>query len=241
MTRTSRSQRAAVAATTVLMVAGFAAALDGATSDGEESFIQRVVAQTTRSGLTVRGTRDLRAGTTSGKHEGWMRVETTLTSAGAFSWQVIEEGGSSRTREKVFRAVLDTEAQSCREGDRDAAALTPANYTFSPSGTGENGQVRIRLVPRRRDARLIDGHLIVSADGYPVRLEGTLAKSPSFWVKSVRVTKHYGRFAGVALPTLVETTADIKMVGQSTFTMRYSYTHVNGRSVGAQAVADGNP
>ena len=240
----SRPQHVVIPAAAVVL--GFitlaSAGIDAAHTrgEGDQTFIQRVVAQTTRSGLAIRATRLLRAGTISGKHEGWMRVETTVTPAGGFSWQVIEEGGSNRTREKVFRAVLETEAESWRERDRDAAALTPANYIFTPLGPVGSGQVKIRLEPRRRDARLIDGFLMVSADGYPVRLEGTLAKSPSFWVKSVRVTKHYGRFAGVALPTTLETTADLKLFGKSTFTMRYTYTQVNGRSFAAATMASLN-
>jgi hypothetical protein len=201
-----------------------------AAGDGEQTtFIRRVVAQTTRSDVAVQATREMRAGTLSGKHQGWMRVQTTLTPGGHFSWAVLDEGGSSRTRDKVFRALLETEAESSRDGDL-AAALTPDNYVFTPVGPVAKGEVRLRLQPKRRDARLIDGHLIVSADGYPIRLEGKLAKSPSFWVKSVHVVKRYGRFAGVALPISVESTADLKLFGQSTFTMRYTYTHVNGRS-----------
>jgi hypothetical protein len=207
-------------------------------ADPESGLIDRVVAQTTRSGLTIRGTRHLHAATSSGKHEGWMRVVTTQSASGGFSWQVIEEGGSSRTREKVFCAVLETEADSWRDGDRDAAALTPANYVFTPTGTISNNEVKIRLEPRRKDSRLIDGFLFVSADGYPVRLEGRLAKSPSFWVKSVQVVKHYGRFAGVALPTRVESVADLKLFGRSTFTMRYTYTQVNGQSFQNVSTAD---
>ncbi len=242
----TRSHRVVLAASTAMML-GFVAlatkqiAADERDGEIEQSFLQRVVAQTTRSGLAIRATRDLRAGTINGKHQGWMRVETTLTPAGTFSWTVIEEGGSSRTRDKVFKAVLETEAQACREGDRDAAALTPANYTFTRVGTGPLGEVMLKLQPRREDARLIVGMLTVSADGYPVRLEGTLAKSPSFWVKSVRVVKEYGRFAGVALPTVVESTADLKMFGKSTFTMRYDYREVNGRSFGNAATNDTNP
>lgn len=240
----TNSRRVVIIASAAL-VCGFVTSSDTvltASGEGEQSFIQRVVEQTTRSGLAVRSTRELRAGTVSGKHEGWMRVETTLTPAGSFSWSVIEEGGSTRTREKVFHAVLETEAQSSRDGDRDAAALTPDNYVFTPLGAGPAGQVNIQLQPRRKDARLVTGILTVSADGYPVRLEGTLAKSPSFWVKSVRVVKQYGRFAGVALPTVVESTAELKLFGQSRFTMRYDYREVNGRSIPSVAtIADTNP
>jgi hypothetical protein len=200
--------------------------------------IQRVVAQTTRSQLAIKAVRELRAGTISGKHEGWMRVETTLTPAGRFSWNVIDEGGSGRTREKVFRAVLETEAEAWRDGEGDQAALTPANYVFTLLPPTRAGEVQIQLEPRRKDHRLVEGVLTVSTDGYPIRLEGKLAKSPSFWVKSIHVTKRYGRVAGVALPTVMESTADIRFVGKSSFTMRYSYQEVNGRTFSRAAASN---
>jgi hypothetical protein len=204
--------------------------------DGADGLIQRVVAQTTRSGVAFRATRELRAGTVTGKHQGWMLVETNVTPAGAFSWKVMEEGGSERTREKVFYELLKNEADAWRVGVRDTAALTPDNYEFSALPGGRPGQAQIRLIPRRADAKLIDGVLTVSPDGYPVRLEGKLAKSPSFWVKSVTVVKHYTRFAGIALPSSIESLAEVKMFGRATFTMRYRYSEVNGRTV-SHAVA----
>ncbi len=202
----------------------------------EDGFIRQVIAQTTRSGLAICATREMRAGTVSGKHQGWMTVQTSVTPSGAFSWNVVSEGGSNRTREKVFHPVLDTEAASWRAGNRDAAALTPLNYEFTRLSSSRPDQVQIRLKPRRRDSRLVDGLLTVNPDGYPIRLEGTLAKSPTFWVKSVRVVKRYGRFAGVALPTMVESNANLKMFGQSSFTMRYQYHEVNGRTLKASAL-----
>jgi hypothetical protein len=233
------SSRIAVAVSVAAAV-GLATLLDTpltakASDDGEE-LIQRVVEQVTRSGIAVRSTRELRAGTLSGKHRGWMTVETTLTAAGAFGWRVIEEGGSERTRESVFNELLKTEVQAARDGLRDRAALTPDNYRFAALPPGRNGQIEIRLTPRRADSKLVDGVLTVSPDGYPLRLEGRLAKSPSFWVKSVTIVKQYGRFAGVALPTSIESLADLKMFGRATFTMRYRYSEVNGRSV-SHAVA----
>lgn len=196
-----------------------------------DPLIRRVVAETTRTGVAVRATRELRAGTRSGKHEGWMAVETAVSPSGLFSWRILDEGGSERTRKRVFLALLRAEEESWREGARDAAALTPANYDFETIGRTAAGQIRIRLQPKRADSRLIDGVLTVSADGHPLRLEGRLAKSPSFWVKSVTVVRRYGRFAGVALPTAIESTADVKMLGTSTFSMRYRYHEVNGRVV----------
>ena len=105
-----------------------------------------------------------------------------------------------------------------------------------PLSAAKPGQFQIRLTPRRADSKLIDGVLTVTSDGYPLRLEGRLAKSPSFWVKSVTIVKHYSRFAGVSLPTSIESLADLKMFGRATFTMRHRYSEVNGKSV-SHAVA----
>lgn len=227
------THRAVIAAVAVagLAVAAAEVQLDATRTDGEERLIQRVVTQSTRSGIAIKALRELRAGTVNGKHQGWMTVQTTLSPEGAFAWDVLEEGGSTRTREKVFRSLLRTEAEAWSAESHRRAALTPANYEFVPLERTASGQVTFRVIPRREDSALIDGTLTVSADGYPLRLEGKMAKSPSFWVKSVTVVKRYGRFAGIALPTTIESLAELKLFGRSSFTMRYRYLEVDGHSV----------
>ena len=203
--------------------------------DVGDGFIARVVAQTNRSDMTLRATRALRAGTASGKHEGWMDIETVANSSGGFRWSVLDEGGSERTRTRVFRALLDAEAEAWRAGTRDAAALTTDNYIFTPQSRTREGHIVIRLQPKRRDARLIDGTLTVRDDGSPVQLEGHLAKSPSFWVKRVHVVKRFARIGGLTVPTAIESVADVKLVGQSMFSMQYRYQEINGRPVNTVA------
>jgi hypothetical protein len=215
----------------VAAVGAFAVHLDAEAADGADALIQRVIAHVTRSGQSLQSTRELRAGTVSGKHQGWMTVETALTPAGAFSWRVVEQGGSQRTREKVLSELLKIEAEAWRTGHSDDAALTPTNYVFNVTTPTPAGTTAIRVIPRRLDAKLIDGVLVVGSDGFPIRLEGRLAKSPSFWVRSVTVVKKYARFGSTSLPISIESLADIKMFGRSSLTMRYRYTVVNGRSV----------
>ena len=222
-------------AAAVALAAGYEVHLNAEDDVDADGLIQRVIAFAARSGIEIEATREMRAGTVSGKHQAWMTVDTALASSGSFSWQVIDEGGSERTRQKVFYELLKNEAES-RRGGRDASALTLDNYQFSFVQSSRPGEATIRLTPRRQDARLIDGILTVSADGAPVRLEGRLAKPPSFWVRSVSLVMHYGRFGGIALPTSVETLADVRLVGRSSLMMRYRYTAVNGRTV-SHAVA----
>lgn len=223
--------------TAVAALVGLAALNTAVTASYEEAdvLIQRVIAQTTRSGIAVRATRRLEAGTISGKHRGWMDVETSVASNGAFTWNVLDEGGSERTRDKVFRALLEAEADAWRAGSRDAAAVSLANYEFIPAASTGSGSTKLHLKPRRADSKLVDGTLTVSADGHPLVLEGRLAKPPSFWVRSVTVVKRYARVGGVSLPVVIESLADVKMFGKSSFSMRYTYSAVNGHSVGHAA------
>jgi hypothetical protein len=223
---------------TLIAMAGLAGALDAGLSarGGEATLVQRVIAEATRSGLTIRAARDLRAGTQTGKHQGWMAVETVQQPSGQLTWSVLGEGGSERTRNKVFRALLDGEAAAWRDGGADAGALTLANYQFDSVPSADDGLVRIRLTPRRDDPRLVRGTLTVSADGYPVVLEGTLAKSPSFWVRRVSIVKRFARINGITLPSSIESVADVRMVGPSIFSMCYHYREINGHSV-AQGAA----
>lgn len=213
-----------LAASTPRAIAGGAAAAD--------ELIQRVVAHTSRSGVATTAIREMRAGTRSGKHQAWMEVETTMSPSEGFAWRVLGEGGSERTRNKVLRQLLETEDETWRDGTWDAASLTPANYVFEAM-PDDGTQARLRLRPRRADAKLVDGTLTVRADGSPLRVEGTLAKSPSFWVRSVTVVRRYEQFDGVTLPVSLETLADVKLVGQSILTVRYRYSEVDGRALRA--------
>jgi len=220
-------------------MAGLAGALDASVSasGADATLVQRVIAEATRSGLTIRAARDLRAGTQTGKHQGWMAVETVQQPSGQFTWSVLSEGGSERTRNKVLRALLDAEAEGLRDGAAEASQLTPANYQFDSYEPTGDGLVRIQLTPRREDPRLVRGTLTVSADGYPLVLEGTLAKSPSFWVRRVSIVKRFARIDGITLPTSIESIAEVKMVGPSKLSMCYHYREINGRSVAQSAAS----
>jgi hypothetical protein len=44
----------------------------------------------------------------------------------------------------------------------------------------------------------------------------------------VDVLRRYARIAGVRVPVVVESTASVKLAGQSTFRMNYTYETING-------------
>jgi hypothetical protein len=79
---------------------------------------------------------------------------------------------------------------------------------------------------------LIDGALFIEADSADlVRLEGELSKRPSFWTRRVRVVREYNRVGGVHVPVSMSSTADVLIVGASTFSMTYRYAEINGKQI----------
>jgi hypothetical protein len=79
---------------------------------------------------------------------------------------------------------------------------------------------------------LVHGAVFVTdIDADLVRVEGRLARNPSFWTRRVDIVRRYGRVAGVRVPLDVESIAQVRIAGRSVMTMTYQYEMVNGQVV----------
>jgi hypothetical protein len=159
------------------------------------------------------------------------RIEalTELSSAGGFTFRILEESGSEYVLGKVLRPLLETEAKIVASGDQSRSALTSDNYDLTPGEAVDSGLVKLLARPRRKDVSLIDGALYVTpADADLVRIEGRMAKNPSFWTTRVHVVREYQRIGGVRVPVRLDSTASIRFAGESTLSMTYDYEMVNG-------------
>lgn len=167
-------------------------------------------------------------------HEGWLEAWTELDANG-FRYRIVSERGSDTVRKKVFRALLEKERELVAKGQPEKSDLTPDNYTFAPEATGD-GCRHILIKPKRKDVTLVDGRIVLSEDGRDVvRVEGMLAKNPSFWTNSVNVIRHYARLDGVRVPIATESVAKVKFAGISTLDVEYEYEQINGRPVSTAA------
>jgi hypothetical protein len=166
----------------------------------------------------------------SSKYEAWLDAWTELKD-GKFSYQVVSERGSDTVRTKVLHAVLAREQELINSGDGAKGELTLDNYEFSDGGRDADGSHLVQIKPRRNDVLLVDGHAVLNERGELVRVEGKLAKNPSFWTSLVNIVRRYARVGGVRVPVATETTAKVKFVGTAQMQVVYDYQTVNGRPI----------
>jgi hypothetical protein len=201
------------------------------TDAGQHAVLRRFFAIPQNSPHELTAIRRLEARNDHFDKDAWMDVRTQEDATG-FRYEVLGEGGSPYIRSNVFRPALQTEQKMWRDGDPDRAAFTLDNYQFEDRGSEESGLVWLGVTPRRKDLLLVNGSIFLRPeDGELVRIEGALAKNPSFWTKRVEVVRRYERIAGVRLPVWMQSIATIRIAGKSTLTTTYQYLSINGQAI----------
>lgn len=147
------------------------------------------------------------------------------------------EKSSGGMSERVVRHILDHEMQVTRN-PKDIA-LTSDNYEFTLKGEEQkNGHdcYVIELHPKEKDKDLIQGLAWIDKTTYNVvHMEGSPAKSPSFWVKEVKLTLDFADVEGLWLQTSMEANAKVRFGGSFNIASR-DLSHET-----ASAVADNRP
>ncbi len=164
-------------------------------------------------------------------HRAWLDVQTDFTLSSGLLYHVTAEGGSGYLRTRVLRSLLDEEQRLIARGGGSSAAISTDNYHFTPEGINEDGLAVVRLRPLRKDRSLIAGRMFLTVDGELLRVEGQLAKNPSFWVTRVNVVRLYRRINGVLMPVSLDTTAQLRLLGSSALRMTYRYSRIDNRAV----------
>jgi hypothetical protein len=168
----------------------------------------------------------------NGSRKGWIEALTEYSPVTGFHFQTTAEGGSGYIRSKILTAVLEGEREVIANGETARSSLALANYRFQGNGIDAEGFANVLLSPRRKERVLISGTMFLKpTDGDLVRLQGRLAKSPSFWIKDVDIVRTYQRIGGTVVPVALETKAQVRFLGEATLRMTYIYMDIDGRSV----------
>ncbi|HEV2732174.1 MAG TPA: hypothetical protein VGV15_19260 [Terriglobales bacterium] len=135
---------------------------------------------------------------------------------------VIQKHSGISRGEQVVRRILEHESAMVAAGprSRSEALLTRENYNFT--NLGENtldgsSFYLIGLVPKRKQKELIVGQAWVDKRTFLIRrIEGELAKSPSWWLKKVSVRLDFSEVSGLWLQSAMQATADVRLLGSQT-------------------------
>ena len=215
-----------------LVAAHVNAARSAEASLASSPVLERFLALGDPSPRSYRALRHLEARNEKFDMSAWMDVWTESDASG-FRYRIEREEGSDYIRNRVFRETLETERKMWAVGAPDAASVTPANYTFADGGFQPDGMAALNIKPRRKDVLLVDGAIFLRpGDGELLKIEGDLAKSPSFWTRRVRIVRHFQRFAGIRMPVSLDAVANVRWFGPSTFRAVYEYETVNAERVG---------
>jgi hypothetical protein len=201
-------------------------------NNASPAILQRFLALDDPTPAQFRALRHLEARNEKFEKSARMDVWTEADASG-FRYTVVCEDGSDYIRSKVFRASLDAERDMWSTGSPDQGAVTPANYLFEDRGAQPDGLASIAMKPRRKGLFFVEGAIYLNPDdGELVRIEGQLTKTPSFWTRRVEIVRWYQRIAGFRMPTALESVANVRVAGLSTFRMTYEYESINGQRVG---------
>jgi hypothetical protein len=223
------------------LMAGSAVTTRQAAADFSSNPISRFFSRSEQPLREYRAYRRLHASTAnSTKYEAWLEAWTELKD-GKFSYQVVSERGSDTVRARVLRAVLAREQELINSGAADKGDLTLDNYEFVEAGRDADGARVVQIKPRRCDVLLVDGRAVLNEHGELMRVEGRLAKNPSFWTSLVNIVRRYARVGGVRVPVATETTAKVRFVGTAQMDVSYDYQTVNGRPIAVSASPPATP
>jgi hypothetical protein len=152
-----------------------------------------------------------------------MDVEATWDAHAGKSFRILSESGSHTLCEKVLRRAVDSEREASEE--RNATALTPANYTFTLLGEepveGRPAYI-LQVEPHVPSKFLYRGKIWVdAADFAVVKIEASPAKNPSFWISRTLIQQSFVHTGDLWLPARNRSETRVRVGGQAILTIDY--------------------
>jgi len=139
------------------------------------------------------------------------------------NYRIQKSSGSSRGQQ-VVRRVLDHEVEATSNGEQARTVINRENYDFNYIGEVVlDGRpcYLLGLKPKRKEKDLISGEVWVDKHSFLVRqIDGEVAKTPSWWLRKVRIKLTFADIDGTWLQTGMEAVADVRIIGPHTLTSR---------------------
>ena len=127
--------------------------------------------------------------------------------------------GDGFVKSNVITRLLQSEVDHVEKDDPARTAISPANYKFSYKGASriEDRLVHVYQVkPHKKRTGLFKGRIYLDAHtGALVRVEGSVVKSPSFFVNHIEFQQDYAEVRSFTLPVHIHSEARASIVGRT--------------------------
>jgi hypothetical protein len=148
-------------------------------------------------------------------------AQIKFTPPGIKTFIIIHEQGDAIAR-KFVRALLEQEVASAKAGRK--GEISRANYDFiflREQNVGGAPEYVLHIIPKRKEKGLLLGDVWVDAKTYDIRqIVGVPLKSPSFWIKDIKITVQFAAVNGMWIFTSVDAFATVRFLGLFTLTGR---------------------
>ena len=152
-------------------------------------------------------------------------VRVECAADGTKHFELVSQEGWKGAWKHVVSKMLASEAEASQSEVKKRTRLTLDNYDFNMVRTallGDRMAYVVDIVPKRDEERLIRGQAWIDAQDYAVvRIEGSPAKNPSFWVRSVHFVHTYQKSGQLWFPETTLSTTEVRMFGDTTLNIYY--------------------
>jgi hypothetical protein len=155
-----------------------------------------------------------------------MQVKASYSAPGTKEFTVISESGSVLLRKQVLHRLLESEREAAsNDANREAVALSTANYRFSLLGCDSGGARPLyvmRVEPLRDNKFLYRGTIWIDSQDFAVtRIEAEPARNPSYWTLHTQINHWYQKSGEFYLPVRNQTTTEMRFGGKALLTIEY--------------------
>jgi hypothetical protein len=159
--------------------------------------------------------------------QGEFELERKYNAPHTLLFKPIRFVGDKFVKSTVITRLLQSEVDHVEKDDGAQTAISPANYKFSYKGKAD-GQGRLVYVfqvkPREKRVGLFKGRMYLDAyTGSLVRVEGSVVKSPSFFVKHIQFVQDYEDFDSFTLPVHIHSEARARLVGRTIIDITHTH------------------
>ena len=151
--------------------------------------------------------------------QGEFEVQRHFEAPHTLQFTAVHYTGDGFVKTNVITRLLQSEVDHVKQDDGAITAITNQNYKFGYKGTAEinNRAVHVYQVkPRKKRAGLFKGRIYLDAyTGSLVRAEGSVVKSPSFFVKKIDFVQDYADIDNFTFPIHIRTNALARVIGRT--------------------------